>query len=374
MHALIVGAGVAGTVTAMALQQVGIEATIFESHPPSDGELGSYFTVTANGLEALAAIGARELAIAAGFPTRRNVLWNEAGRRLASLPLDSSVPGSPAAHTMKRSRMTRVLQERRSGEGSGSNTAGGSARPRWLRTVACSPRSTTAAALRATCSSGRTACTRSVRRAIDPNAPAGRLCRPDELWRRHARRREGHRARGLAPDLRAAGVLRLPGHAGRRRRVVRQRAAPTDHAGRACLDERGRLAATARSPLRRRRRPRGRVDRGRRARTVRRQHARPGPRPGLASWPAGHHRRRRARSRADLGTRCLDGDRGRDRPGRGARTGRRRSRRRSLPTSELDGSASRRSSPGAHAAAATRCPDDSGGSPATRCCGSSSGG
>ena len=79
MKALIVGAGVAGPVTAMALQQVGIEAAIFESHPPSDGEVGSYFTMTANGLEGLAAIGARELAIAAGFPTRRNVMWNESG-------------------------------------------------------------------------------------------------------------------------------------------------------------------------------------------------------------------------------------------------------------------------------------------------------
>ena len=111
MRALIVGAGVAGPVAAMALQQVGIEAAIFESHPPSDGELGSYFTLTANGLEGLAAIGARELATTRGFTTRRNVMWNETGRRLASLPLDSSVPGSPAAHTMKRSRLTRVLQD-----------------------------------------------------------------------------------------------------------------------------------------------------------------------------------------------------------------------------------------------------------------------
>jgi 2-polyprenyl-6-methoxyphenol hydroxylase-like FAD-dependent oxidoreductase len=111
MKALIVGAGVAGPVTAMALRQVGVEATIFEAHSPSDGETGSYFTMTANGLEGLAAIGARELAIAAGFPTRRNVMWNEAGRRLASLPLDSTLPGSPAAHTMKRSRLARVLQD-----------------------------------------------------------------------------------------------------------------------------------------------------------------------------------------------------------------------------------------------------------------------
>ena len=111
MKALIIGAGVAGPVTAMALQQVGIESAIAESHQPSDGEIGSYLTVTANGLEALAEIGARELATKAGFATRRNIMWNEAGRRLASLPLDSTLPASPAAHTMKRSRLARVLQE-----------------------------------------------------------------------------------------------------------------------------------------------------------------------------------------------------------------------------------------------------------------------
>ena len=174
MQALIVGAGVAGTVTAMALQQVGIEATIFESHQPSDGELGSYFTITANGLEALAAIGARELAIAAGFPTRRNILWNEAGRRLASLPLDSSVPGSPAAHTMKRSRLTRVLQDEAIRRGIRIEYG----RRLSIAEVAADRR------VLATFDDGSTASGdlligadgvhSVVRRAIDPNAPAGR--------------------------------------------------------------------------------------------------------------------------------------------------------------------------------------------------------
>ena len=111
MEARIIGGGIAGTVTAMALQQVGIVSRVVESHAPADPEHASYFTVTANGLEALRTIGALDLALAAGFPTQRNVLWNHAGRRLASLPLDSSLPGSPAAHTMKRSRLTRILQD-----------------------------------------------------------------------------------------------------------------------------------------------------------------------------------------------------------------------------------------------------------------------
>ena len=54
MRALIVGAGVAGPVTAMALQQAGIEAVVVEAHAAGRGDVGSYFTVSPNGLDALA--------------------------------------------------------------------------------------------------------------------------------------------------------------------------------------------------------------------------------------------------------------------------------------------------------------------------------
>lgn len=111
MHALIAGGGIAGPVVAMALQQVGIEATVFEAYPVADPEVGSYFTITANGLTGLTEVGVLDLAVAAGFPTRRNVLWNHAGRRLAELSLDSKVPGSPHPQTMKRSRLARLLQD-----------------------------------------------------------------------------------------------------------------------------------------------------------------------------------------------------------------------------------------------------------------------
>ncbi len=111
MQALIAGGGIAGPVAAMALQQAGIESTIFESHARADGQVGSYFTVTANGLAALDAVGVLDAATGAGFPTKRNALWNEAGRRLATLPLDSTLPGSPSAHTIKRSRLAQLLQD-----------------------------------------------------------------------------------------------------------------------------------------------------------------------------------------------------------------------------------------------------------------------
>lgn len=111
MRALIIGAGLAGPVAAMALQRVGVEAVVFEAYQPTDPDVGSYVTVTANGLAGLKAIDALEVATTIGFPTRRNVLWNQDGRHLASLPLDSTLPGSVAAHTIKRSRLARALQD-----------------------------------------------------------------------------------------------------------------------------------------------------------------------------------------------------------------------------------------------------------------------
>jgi 2-polyprenyl-6-methoxyphenol hydroxylase-like FAD-dependent oxidoreductase len=111
VEALIAGGGIAGAVTAMALQKAGISSTVFEAYPPMDPELGSYFTVTANGLAALDAADALDAAVGAGFPTRRNVLWNGSGRRLATFPLDSRLPGSLPARTMKRSRLVRLLQD-----------------------------------------------------------------------------------------------------------------------------------------------------------------------------------------------------------------------------------------------------------------------
>ena len=109
MRVLIAGGGVAGSVTAMALQQAGIESTIFESHRRTDADVGSYFTVSPNGLDALDAVGALHLAKAAGLPTRRNVLWDASGRRLGAPGLGMPLPDGTVAQTMKRSRLSRLL-------------------------------------------------------------------------------------------------------------------------------------------------------------------------------------------------------------------------------------------------------------------------
>jgi 2-polyprenyl-6-methoxyphenol hydroxylase-like FAD-dependent oxidoreductase len=105
MRALVIGAGVAGPVTAMAFQKAGIEAVVVEAHARDDGDVGSYFTVSPNGLDALAAVDALAVATALGFPTRRNVMRNSAGSVLGDLPLGAPLADGTQALTMKRSRL-----------------------------------------------------------------------------------------------------------------------------------------------------------------------------------------------------------------------------------------------------------------------------
>jgi 2-polyprenyl-6-methoxyphenol hydroxylase-like FAD-dependent oxidoreductase len=111
MEALIVGGGIAGPVAAMALQQMGIAARVTEAYPRGDGEIGSYFTITPNGLDALASVSALHCAVESGFATRRNVMCNGAGRVLGELPLGTPLADGTPALTMKRSRLALGLVE-----------------------------------------------------------------------------------------------------------------------------------------------------------------------------------------------------------------------------------------------------------------------
>jgi FAD-dependent urate hydroxylase len=116
-RALIIGGGVAGPVTAMALQRAGIQATVYEAHRPTAGEVGSYLTVATNGIDALRAIGADRPVLHAGFPTPTNVLLSSGGRRLGSVSNGGVLPDGTTAHTIKRARLYRALHQQATGRG-----------------------------------------------------------------------------------------------------------------------------------------------------------------------------------------------------------------------------------------------------------------
>jgi 2-polyprenyl-6-methoxyphenol hydroxylase-like FAD-dependent oxidoreductase len=108
---LIAGGGVAGPVTAMALQRAGSEAVVYEAHVPTSDEAGSYLTVATNGLDALRAIEADKPVLAAGFPTPTNVLLSGTGRRLGAVSNGGRLADGTVSHTIKRARLYRALHD-----------------------------------------------------------------------------------------------------------------------------------------------------------------------------------------------------------------------------------------------------------------------
>jgi FAD-dependent urate hydroxylase len=117
IKALIAGGGVAGPVTAMALQRAGVDAVVYEAHVPGGGEAGSYLTVATNGLDALRAVDADRPVLAEGFPTPTNVLLSGGGRRLGAVSNGGRLADGTVSHTVKRARLYRALHDEAAARG-----------------------------------------------------------------------------------------------------------------------------------------------------------------------------------------------------------------------------------------------------------------
>jgi 2-polyprenyl-6-methoxyphenol hydroxylase-like FAD-dependent oxidoreductase len=111
MRAVIVGGGVAGPALGLALQRAGIESVVLERRVQPDPEEGSYFTVSPNGLDALDAVGALDLAREAGFASHTNAMYGATGRLLGRISLGVPLGDGTVALTMKRSRLAVLLAE-----------------------------------------------------------------------------------------------------------------------------------------------------------------------------------------------------------------------------------------------------------------------
>lgn len=111
MRAVIVGGGIAGPATAMALQAVGIEPLLLDANPADRGEVGSWFTIAANGVAALDETGALEQVRGLGVPTDRNVMASASGRPLGVIPLGAAREDGTVALSFKRTRLAAALTD-----------------------------------------------------------------------------------------------------------------------------------------------------------------------------------------------------------------------------------------------------------------------
>jgi hypothetical protein len=109
--ALVIGAGIAGPVAAMALRKAGIRPTIYEAHPSGAEGIGTFLTIASNGINALRAIGADQTALAAGFPTPTITLRSTTGKNLGTARTGLTLPDGTTSHTLKRADLYQALYQ-----------------------------------------------------------------------------------------------------------------------------------------------------------------------------------------------------------------------------------------------------------------------
>lgn len=111
--ALVIGGGIAGPVTALALHKAGIEATVYEAYPSAADGLGGVFMIAPNGLDALRSVGLDGEVRAIGQPIGRMVM-EYGGGRAGEFP---GLPGLPPSRLIWRAELNRVLRERAEEDG-----------------------------------------------------------------------------------------------------------------------------------------------------------------------------------------------------------------------------------------------------------------
>src|SRR5918998_4547181 len=109
--ALIAGAGLAGTATAIALDHAGIEAALCEVSPTAADDIGAWLTLASNGMDALTTLGVADAVAAAGFATPRMALRSAAGKDLVTFPSGVQRPDGLEVQTVRRAELYRILRD-----------------------------------------------------------------------------------------------------------------------------------------------------------------------------------------------------------------------------------------------------------------------
>ena len=109
--ALIIGGGVAGPVTAMALQHAGMDSVVYEAYAGGADGAGGFLTFASNGMDALRTIDANHLVLAEGFPTPRMEIQSGTGKRLGEVPNGGTLPDGTVSQTLKRADLYRALRD-----------------------------------------------------------------------------------------------------------------------------------------------------------------------------------------------------------------------------------------------------------------------
>ncbi|MFE6056176.1 FAD-dependent oxidoreductase [Kitasatospora sp. NPDC056446] len=107
--ALVIGGGIAGPVTALALRRAGVDAEVFEAYGTSAEGIGGTFMIAPNGLGALAVVGLEAEVGRIGQPIGPMLIEDGRGGVLAEF---AGLADLPHGRVMRRAELYEVLQRR----------------------------------------------------------------------------------------------------------------------------------------------------------------------------------------------------------------------------------------------------------------------
>ncbi|MDH6213495.1 NAD(P)/FAD-dependent oxidoreductase [Streptomyces pseudovenezuelae] len=108
---LVIGGGIAGTTTALALHRAGLDVVVYEAHPDSAEDIGAFLTLASNGMRALAQLDASAAVGAAGFPLTSMRVLDDTGGQLAQVPLGEADDPPLRYRCLRRGELNTALQE-----------------------------------------------------------------------------------------------------------------------------------------------------------------------------------------------------------------------------------------------------------------------
>jgi salicylate hydroxylase len=117
MRVAVVGGGIAGSACAVALRRIGAEVTVHEAYADPAGPVGSFVSLAANGLRAVAALGCLPAVRAAGFPVARQRMWSGRGKLLGDVARARRPEDPQHSVTLLRADLVRILREAAVGAG-----------------------------------------------------------------------------------------------------------------------------------------------------------------------------------------------------------------------------------------------------------------
>ena len=112
MHALIIGGGIAGPATAMALQKAGITSVVHEARPEASDDSGAFLSLFANGIDALRAIDAHEPVLERSFRGSEIEFVTSSGKQLGRGSLNRDAQGDlPGPRILTRADLCTALRQ-----------------------------------------------------------------------------------------------------------------------------------------------------------------------------------------------------------------------------------------------------------------------